>query len=129
MCWSKSSKSKRPVQQQTKYVSNTWPSGSDHEEFQLLNVEDSSTRPIIADIRINGKLLTMEVDTGATVSIIPEKTLKQILPQAKLQPSHITLRTYTEERMKVRGELSDDVTYRQQHKQLTLIVVAGAGPS
>ena len=31
--------------------------------------------------------------------------------------------------MKVRGELSVDVTYRQQHKRLTLIVVAGTGPS
>ena len=59
----------------------------------------------------------MEVDTGAAVSIISEKALNQILPQAKLQPSRITLRTYTEERMKVRGELSVDVTYRQQHKE------------
>ena len=47
---------------------------------------------------VNGKPLTMEVDTGAALSIIFESSRKAIFPDEKLRPLNIVLNTYTEEK-------------------------------
>ncbi len=71
----------------------------------------------------------MEVDTGATVSIITEHTLKAITPDATLKSSRVVLKTYTGEQMPVLGELQVKVQYGQQSQSLPLVVVASNGPS
>ena len=38
------------------------------------NVGGSAARPIIVDLEVSGKKLLMELDTGATVTIISEST-------------------------------------------------------
>ena len=65
-------------------------------------------------LQINGTPLSMEIDTGAAVSIISEPTQRNLFPIATLQPARIKLRTYTGEPMPVLGEM---------------IVVEGNGPS
>ena len=71
----------------------------------------------------------MELDTGAEVSIISEKTREEIFPEEKLQPLDIKLKTYTNEPMKVTGILNVKVQYEDQFKKLVLMVTAGNGPS
>eukprot|EP00731_Ephydatia_muelleri_P019911 Em0012g736a len=46
-------------------------------------------------IEINGRPVTMEVDTGATVSLISEKNWKDILSGTPLKMSSLILQTYT----------------------------------
>ena len=115
----------------TKYVAESAEDeesgGSD--EFQLFTLETKSSQPITVDLQVEGKPLTMEVDTGAAVAIISEHTRKEILPQTKPHASKIILKTYTDERMPVVGELTVEVSYGQQCKKLPLIVVEGEGPS
>ena len=41
----------------------------------------------------------MEVDTGATVSLISRKTLERLFPESRLQQSIVMLQTYTAEPM------------------------------
>ena len=45
------------------------------------------------EVKINGKPLLMEMDTGAAVSLISYRKLKQILPRIKII---VVLRTYTQ---------------------------------
>ena len=78
---------------------------------------------------INGKKLSMELDTGAEVSIISEKTREETFPEEKLRPSDLKLKTYTNEPMKVTGTLNVKVQYEDQVKKLALVVTAGNGPS
>ena len=73
--------------------------------------------------------LTMEVDTGAAVSIISAQTHKKFFPKASLQQTSIKLRTYMDEAMPVLGELAVDVTYQGNTYALTLYVVQGNGPT
>ena len=53
--------------------------GSD-EDLPLYQVSNKSSHPITVDLEINKKKLTIEIDTGAAVSIISEKIRKKIFP-------------------------------------------------
>ena len=81
-------------------------------------------------VQVNSQDLTMELDTGAAVSVISEKTFNRLLPTAKLHPTSLLLRTYTGQPLTVVGQLKDiEVTNGACTHSLSLIVVAGDGPS
>ena len=71
----------------------------------------------------------MEVDTGADVSIISEQTHQQLFPQLWLVPSHIRMSTHMNEVIPVKGQIPVHICYSEQAFDLTLIAVAGSGPS
>ena len=71
----------------------------------------------------------MEIDTGASVSLISEKTFDQVWTEKELKVSSVKLRTYTGQTLEVKGYVEVNVEYQNQKKQLTLLVVAGDGPS
>ena len=60
---------------------------SSEEYSRVHNVERYSNDPVYVHMPINGKELSVEFDTGAEVSIISEKTRKEIIPEEKLRPS------------------------------------------
>jgi len=95
----------------------------------VCKIKDREARPITVQLHINGTPLTMEVDTGAAVSIISAQTHKKFFPKASLQQTSIKLRTYMDEAMPVLGELAVDVTYQGNTYARTLYVVQGNGPS
>ena len=81
---------------------------------------------------INGVELPLDVDTGATVSIISQTTFNRLWDKnnaPKIRPSGARLRTYTGEAIKVVGELEVDVFLNKQKDSLNLLVVEGNGPS
>ena len=71
----------------------------------------------------------MEIDTGAALSLISEKTFKALGCQQELRPSNIKLHTYTKESINVLGFMEATVCYKGQNKTLNLYVVGGEGPS
>ena len=75
----------------------------------------------------------MEIDTGASVSLISRDTYTKLWlnqeRRPKLQPSARRLRTYTGQELDVQGSVTVDVTYGSQSEKLPLLVVAGNGPS
>ena len=76
---------------------------------------------------VEGIKFPMTVDTGAEVSLIAEETRKKVLPDVPLQDTNIVLRTYTEQKMPVLGEIVVEVHHKGQRKQLPLVVVKGYG--
>ena len=73
----------------------------------------------------------MEVDTGAAVSIVSVSTYNRLWSgqSLPLQATATSLRTYTGEKIDVRGSAAVCVEYLDQKEQLELLVVAGTGPS
>ena len=57
---------------------------------------------------VNQKQLQMEIDTGATLSLISEKTFKTVGCQQELKPSNIKLHTY------VKKALMFEASWKQQ---------------
>ena len=95
-------------------------------------LQDPATRHLKTTVKIKGQVLIMEVDTGASVTIISEATQERIWPTQSALPFHLTdvrLRTYTEEAIPVLGKLMVKVQYQGQAEKLPLSVVAGDEPS
>ena len=105
----------------------------DEVEYPLHALTTGKNHPLTVKVKINNADLQMEVDTGATLSIISKKTYERLWPTQKLAPllkfSHATLKTYTGEQIKVLGSIDVNVTYQTQKRRLPLLVVAGDGPS
>ena len=71
---------------------------SEHKDPQDATVFQLVTGPtalIFVDMDLNGKGVRMELDRGATVSLISEHTKEHLFPRAPLQSREVALRTYT----------------------------------
>ena len=60
--------------------------------------------------------MTMEEDTGASVSLIPLQQWKSLGIPNDLDPVRCTLRTYTGESVAVLGQVQVKVRYQQQER-------------
>ena len=101
-------------------------------EYSLFNVKDIKNSPMQITVCINGAELTMEVDTGATLSIISQRTYERLWDKEnapRINPSKARLRTYTGEIIDILGELVVEVVFGKQRETCSLIVVQGDGPS
>ena len=125
------SKPRKPQSKSAQWVAASEPALTESQVSEpLFVVEDQSSHPYQVELQVNGCPLTMEVDTGAGVSIAPESVLSSLQPSVSLQPSNVVLKTYTGQCIPVKGVASVDVTYNQKHFQnLNLLIVEGSGPS
>lgn len=107
----------------------TEPNGATPQTEALFVVRDQVTSPYIVEVKVNGHPLTMEVDSGAAVSLATEAAVAPLLSSVQLQPSNMVLKTYTGEQIPVKGVLTVNVEYGQQKcPHLNLLVVQGSGP-
>ena len=133
VCKSRIPQSKAPVSGDSSKVTHQITQDlcdTDSSEYTLFTLPSQQTKPLQADVEIQGYHLSMEIDTGAAVSIISDKT-RTSLPHLKklpLQPTQVTLRTYTGESIPVLGELSVNVTHQDTSHTLSLLVKED-GPS
>ena len=104
-------------------------SDASSDEYHLHKVGARSADPIEIEVSVNGRDLSMEVDTGAALSVISEATKKSLYPDLPVHRSNVILKTYTDEPMQVIGNLHVKVRYGRQEAKLVLVVVAGDGPS
>ena len=102
---------------------------SSGEEYFFHKLGEKSSCPIEISLLANGTPLEMEVDTGADISIISEKTRKTLFPDQRIYPSDLILKTYTGESIQIVGNLHVRVQYGDQFAKLVLVVVEGDGPS
>ncbi len=92
----------------------------------MFTLSAPATSPIEVTVEVEGKPLTMELDTGTAVSIVSDA---RIFPDVKLRKSNIILKTYTDQKMKIIGQLNVHVKYGTQSAPLVLVIVNGNGPS
>ncbi|XP_048247554.1 uncharacterized protein K02A2.6-like [Haliotis rufescens] len=105
------------------------------EIYDIYKMETSSTPfvgrrekepPMFIDLALNGLPLSMELDTGATFSVINEDTYRSLgKDPPKLGPPHTLLRTYLGEKIPLLGSCSVKVNYGKQSAELPVIVVKG----
>ena len=98
--------------------------------FSIFKVEDETAEPaILIHITMNGSKIPMELDTGATLSVMSEETWKETCPTATLQQSSARLSTYSGEPLTVLGKAMVNVEYEGQTENLPLQIIKGSGPS
>ena len=112
---------------------NAVPDAEETHEYSLFYTQGQNTpAPILVTLKVNGSDLEMELDTGATLSVISEQTYHKLFPTGKaptLRNVTTQLTTYTGEAIEILGEIEVTVQYKGQEKKLNLLVVTGEGPS
>ena len=101
----------------------------DHSTRILHQLGKGQAAPITVDVTVNDVPVTMEVDTGAAVSVMSRQQQQKLFPQAQLRPSQVVLRTYTAEKVAVVGILPVRVAYEGQEHDLPLVIMQGNGPA
>ena len=102
------------------------------DSYEMFNLSGTQGKPYFVNVQLNNCDLEMEIDTGASLSIMSEQTyhsLWQTQSRPDLQPTTVKLHTYTKEPIKVLGIITVHVCYKEQNKSMPLLVVAGHGPS
>ena len=128
----------KPVKPQQNYIQEkeTTPSVpgtnnssvSNEDIYHLFTVRNKSN-PIKVKLKINNSRVPMEVDTGASISLINETTYSQIASNSPLKPTTTELSTYTGEHLPILGIADEKVEYNSQSAELSVIVVKGSGPN
>ena len=102
-------------------------------EEQVFHLSPPSHKPIIVDVSIDQVPLTMEVDTGASCSIISQEVFENMWPDRSARPplkeSSRRLLTYMRDEVPLAGVANVSVTYGDQSAQLPLLVVKQPGPA
>ena len=104
------------------------------EEYQLYPIhtsQDSKSphNPYVVEIDLDEHPVKMEIDTGASVSIISSATYQEKFRTKPLQASAVKLKTYADKPLQNLGSLSVQVRHNSQELQLPLLVVEGDGPN
>ena len=102
--------------------------------YSMFKVTTGKTRatPLMVSVKVNNNDLQMEVDTGASASVISEETYGRLWKREDappLRPTAVLLRTYAGEKLALLGSITVDVQYQEQRRTLSLLVVAGSGPT
>ena len=84
-----------------------------------------TAKPTGVEILLDGKPVTMELDTGAPVSLMSREMLDNLFPGCTLQPCSLPMQTYLGE--PVARQMQVEVRYGEQQETLPLLVVEGGG--
>ena len=85
--------------------------------------------PLKVEIDVEGRPITMEVDTGAAVSIVPETISQKVFPKLSPSPTNVVLQTYTGDPIPLVGKVMVHVSYGTQSGRFPLYIVKGSGPA
>ena len=95
----------------------------------MFTVTSSSNSPLKVEMTLGGQPHTMEIDTGASVSVISKSTYQREFTKYKLQDNSVHLTTYGGEPLSVLGEFVIGVSHGDNKSQLPLVVLDKDGPS
>ena len=95
---------------------------SDSDEFIQACETGSTADKFMVTPTVNGIPLQMEIDTGASVSIITQPVYQKNFASVKLRPAPKTLRTYTGEVVKTLGIMAANVKIHGQRRRLHMYV-------
>ena len=118
----------RPLQCSTSCPTNMLLEDTD--DYSMYNLTGPPVKPLVVSVKLNSVDLEMELDTGASISVISEATYNRLWPKGKapaIQESQV--KTYSDEQLSVKGVIKVEVQYNDRCEQLQLVVARGNGPS
>ncbi|XP_044166137.1 uncharacterized protein K02A2.6-like [Acropora millepora] len=115
VCRSKESKD-------AKYIETASNCDDMHDSLGFFTIREQNAQAATVTMTVEGQELVLEVDTGASVTVIPNKMFKEKLGHLKLRPASTSLKTYTGTELPLCGETEVHVEYHGQSAKLPLIV-------
>ena len=127
VCQSRPQSKKAQATRNSQPVHNVTDSLLDN-EYQLFVVHTPNSNPLKTTLLVEGHQLTMEINTGAAVSLVSKAMVNSsFMKDLPLHPTDVRLRTYTGETVPVLGKLMVKVVKDEASVTLPLLVVKGAG--
>ena len=105
--------------------------GDDEQCYTMYTIDSRYERKedrIIESFTIQDQVIDLELDTGASVSVINENTYNQLKNSSVLKKTQMILRTYSGEKIIPIGTIDVSVIYQNREHKLPLVVVPG-GPN
>lgn len=99
---------------------------SEFDDVPVYVIENDSAvdRPWNRRLLVNGVEISMQLDSGAGVSVIPFKLYEKYFSSVKISPTNIKLRMYNGQSVLPRGKIQCSVRYKTKYvENLDLIVV------
>ena len=104
-------------------------SGKKEEPIELfLNHFGEDNNAIQLTVYIEGNPALMELDTGASVSILSSSTWTRLFPGRELKRTNTVLKTFSGEQLQPIGSADVKVQYKSQSVILPILVLEGEGP-
>lgn len=98
--------------------------------YAMYHLSGDRKKSFKVDLELCGRTNTMEIDTGASKTILNEATYGRLRDAlGPLQTTKAALSTYTGERIPVLGAVMVPVEYEGRKKNLNALIVAGNGPN
>ena len=69
----------------------------------------------------------MEIDTGAALSLVSVATFRKTWTERSMEPSKVSLCSYSREPILVAAEMTENVSYKQQQAKVPLVIIEGDG--
>ncbi|PFX22067.1 Uncharacterized protein K02A2.6 [Stylophora pistillata] len=86
-------------------------------------------KEFIVPVAIDGRTVDMELDTGASVTIIPKSIWTDVLASKPVERTDVKLRSYSGQEIPVIGEARVQVAYRDQEAVLPVVITGNDGPA
>ena len=103
------------------------------DSYSLYSVRSKALEDaMMISLTLNGVPVSMELDTGAALSLINKSTYQKIAQASQLnplQPSRVQLKTYTGERINILGTTAVRVCCGENDAMQSVHVVEGEGPN
>ena len=94
----------------------------------LSNHLGENNNTIQLTVYIEGKPVLMELDTGASVSILSSLTWNKLFPGQELKRTNTVLKTFSGEQLQPIGCADVNIQYKSQSATLLILVLEGEGP-
>ena len=92
--------------------------------IKVANVNSSKKRKIVS-VKVNGKLVQMQLDTGSDVSILPEN-IASTIPNIQMKPYEYILKDYNHQIIDVKGVADVNLECNGKFfKKMSIIIVKG----
>ena len=106
--------------------------GSDEQCYTMYTIDSCYARKedrIIESFTIQDQVIDLELDTGASVSVINENTCNQLKNSSVLKKTQTILRTYSGEKIIPIGVIDVSVIYKKNREHRLPLVVVPGGPN
>ena len=101
------------------------PRTTHHVDEESLSVvySISDKRGVTVEMYVAGRQIELEIDTGATVTVIPTSTYQKYLKHIQLRPTTTRLHVYNGQPLNVQEEAEVPVRYKGQQVNVNFHVV------
>ena len=130
-CQKSSERDNRKTFQNSNHVLEESNENSD-DLFHICKNTNGKSKPLLVKVNLNGHLVKLKVDTGASLAVINSKTfdiIKSGLEQIERSNSNVKFKTYSGEIIRAQGQAVIPIEYENQSLKCTLYIIEGDRPN